>query len=125
MRLLDLMEPEILTISANDYAIEARRLMEQQHTNWILVLEKSQIAGVVLAQELASLPEGMLKERDVREYIRPNLLTINCEAQPREAERMLNRSGRNFLVVVQDNHPIGVITQESLVHGSRRQKQVS
>jgi CBS-domain-containing membrane protein len=114
MQVADLMDTHVLTISVNDYAIEAKRLMSQHERAWIIALEQSQIAGVVLAQDLERLSEALLKERDVREYVSTDLLMVSRDAQPQEAERLLRRSGRDFLTVMDENWPIGILTQDAL-----------
>ncbi len=115
MLLQELMSTEILTISANDYAAEALRLMNHHARTWVIVLESDQIAGIVFLQDLERLTESTLKERDVREYLRTNLLMIGNEAHPQEAERMLRCSGMDFLTVVKNNYPVGIITQDHLM----------
>lgn len=108
------MDTNVLTISVNDYAIEAKRLMLQHDRAWIIALEQTQIAGVVLAKDLERLSEAILKERDVGEYISTDLLMVSRDAQPQEAERLLRRSGRDFLTVMDENWPIGILTQDDL-----------
>lgn len=117
MQVADLMDTHVLTISVNDYAIEAKRLMSQHDRAWIIALEQSQIAGVVLAKDLERLSEAILKERDVREYVSADLLMVSRDAQPQEAERLLRRSGRDFLTVMDENWPIGILTQDALTQG--------
>lgn len=123
MRLLDLIQPEVLTISVNDYAIEAQRLMAQQQATWIIVLEGLQMVGVVFAEELKDLSPALLNERDVREYVRAYPLTVNNDVSIQEAKRLLNRSGLDFLMVLRDNQPVGIITQANLSQDSSHQRQ--
>lgn len=125
MQLTEMMEAEILTISANDYAIEALRLMNQRNAPWAIVLDRDWIAGIVYAQELNRFPASLLKERDVQEYLRTNLLMIPEEAQPQEAERLLRNSGMDFLIVIRDNRPMGMITRDSLSRLAVKHKQAS
>lgn len=125
MQLTEIMEAEILTISANDYAIEALRLMSQRNAPWAIVLDRDWIAGIVYAHELNRFPETMLKERDVQEYLRTDLLVIPEHAQPQEAERLLRNSAMDFLIVIRDNRPMGMITRDSLSRLAVKHRQAS
>lgn len=123
MRLLDLIQPAVLTISMNDYAIEAQRLMVQQQSSWIIVLEGLQMVGVVFAEELSGLSPALLNERDVREYVRAYPLMVNHDVSIQEAQRLLKRSGLDFLTVLRDNQPVGIITQANLSQDYSHQRQ--
>jgi CBS domain-containing protein len=123
MRLLDLIQPEGLTISVNDYAIEAQRLMAEQQTSWIIVLEGLQMVGVVFERDLRGLPPALLNERDVREYVSAYPLTVDSGVSIQEASRLLNRSGLDFLTVLRDNQPIGIVTRENLSQHRSHQRQ--
>ncbi|WP_373532129.1 CBS domain-containing protein [Vampirovibrio sp.] len=123
MRLLELTEPVMLTISVNDYAMEAQRLMAQQQSGWIVVLEGLQMIGVVFAQELGALPPATLNDLDVREYLRPFPLTVSSDVSIEEAKRQLIRSGLDFMAVMENNQPIGILTLASLEQKRLQQRQ--
>lgn len=116
MHLQEIMDSRIGTVSANDYAAEALRLMTARNLSWSFVLDRNQVAGIILAKDLARLSDALLKERDVREYVTTNLLTVNIETELQEAIRLLNWSGHRFLGILKNNLPVGILTLESILN---------
>lgn len=116
MRIDEFMDTQVLTISVNDYAFEAKRLMAQQACDWMIALDRADVAGVVFAQELERASEAALKERDVREYVSAAWLRVNRDIQPQAAERLLRRSGYDLMVVVDENGLVGIVTLDTLAH---------
>ena len=114
MHIHELMDSRISTVSANDYAAEALRVMASRNLSWSFVLDRNQIAGIIRAKDLARLSDALLKERDVREYVITSLVTVNIEADLNEAERLLRRSGQHFLGIIKGNLPVGILTQGAL-----------
>lgn len=120
MRIFDIMDSRIGTISANDYAIEALRMMSAQQCPWIFVLEANELAGVIYARDLERYSETVLRDRDVREYLVSNVATVDADLDIQEAERLLRISGKGFLAVTKEGRPIGIITPKSLVLPGRK-----
>lgn len=128
MQVDEIMDTHVLTISVNDYAIEARRLMAQFECEWIIALDHAEVAGVVLAGDLRNIPESILKERDVREFVSGELPRVSRTAKPREAQRLLRQTELDFLTVMDDDWPIGIVTGKALAgkgksSGERAHKQ--
>jgi len=120
MRIFDIMDSTVGTISANDYAIEALRMMIKQKCPWIFVLESNELAGVIYARDLERYSETVLRDRDVREYLVSNVGTIEADTDIQEAERLLRNSTRGFLAVIKDGRPIGMLTPKCLVLPGRK-----
>jgi len=122
MRLHELMDPRIGTVSANDYAAEALLLMNARNLGWCFVLDRNEVTGIIQAKDLDRIPETVLKERDVREFVRGNLPTVNIDAEVQEAERLLRRSGQRWLGILRNNLPVGILSQDafSLEDGYRQ-----
>jgi len=114
MRVYDIMDSRIATVSANDYAAEALRLMTLWRRPWIFVLDCNELIGIAYAKDMERLSQSLLREQDVREHLKTNLLAIGPDADAQEAERMLRLGRREFLTVVKDGCPIGIITPDSL-----------
>lgn len=108
------MDRSITTISANDYAAEALRVMTARGQSKILVLERDEVVGVVSASDLQRMSDASLKDRDVREFMATRMLAIHVETQLQEAERLLRLSGLDFLTVVKDAYPVGIVNKETL-----------
>lgn len=62
------------TISANDYLLEAFRLMRFSKQPHLTVLEGGQVIGAIHIQDLEQLPEPVLMNGDVRDYCRKESL---------------------------------------------------
>jgi predicted transcriptional regulator len=48
---------------------------------------------------------------------------VNNDVSIQEAKRLLNQSGLDFLTVLRDNQPVGIITQANLSQGRSYQRQ--
>lgn len=120
MHISEIMDTGFSTISANDYAIEAQRIMTTRQCPWLFVLDRNELAGIICARDLERYSEATLRDRDVREFMVTSVLPITSDADIQEAERMLRGSSRGFLAVVKEGRPVGVITPKSLVRPGRK-----
>lgn len=125
MHIHELMDSRISTVSANDYAAEALRVMASRNLSWSFVLDRNQVVGMVHAKDLSRLSDGVLKECDVREYVNTSLITIHIETDINEAERLLRRSGHAFLGIVKNDLPIGILTQEAIIRAGMTQLELA
>jgi predicted transcriptional regulator len=114
MRLHELMDSRVGTVSANDYAAEALHLMNLRSLSWCFVLDRNEVTGLVWARDLAQLPDALLMERDVREFVTTQLLTVNIDTEVQEVERLLHRTGQRLLGVVKNNLPVGILNRDAL-----------
>lgn len=112
MSLTELMNINIGSVSANDYAGEALSLMREKNLAWAFVLDRSQVVGIVYARDLERLSEMGQLEQDVRELMKTNLMIVSPEVERREVERLLKLSEHGFVAVIHDDRPLGVITWE-------------
>ena len=124
MQLHELMDPRIGTVSANDYAVEALSLMNSRNLNWCFVLDRNEVNGIIWAEDLLRIPDTLLKERDVREFVTARLLTISIDADLSEAERLLHRSGQPVLAILKNNLPVGILSQDAISRVRRSQQRM-
>lgn len=61
-------------ISANDYLLEALRLMTLCRSERLQVLEGSQVVGVIYREDIERLPDRILQHADVRDLCRRGML---------------------------------------------------
>lgn len=125
MHLHELMDPRIGTVSANDYAAEALQLMNSRNLSWCFVLDRNEVTGLVWADDLAHLPDTLLKERDVREFVTTSLLTVSIDTDLQEVERLLHRSGQHLLGIIQNNLPVGIISEDHIRRENKAQRALS
>jgi predicted transcriptional regulator len=114
MKLLDVMDPNIVTVSANDYAADALSLMRQRGLSEVFVLQRDEVCGIVFAVDLAYLPDEVLKDRDVREFMVPSVAMAECELSTEEAEQLLDRTHMGTVAVMCGKQPVGVVTERDL-----------
>jgi CBS domain-containing protein len=114
MLLQEIMESRVFTVSANDYALEALRLLQRKRQPWAFVLDCDGVAGIVLRETLESLPEDYLHEDDVRRHTTEQIIMVGPEVESQEAERLLRLSQQGFLAIIEGKRPIGIITAENL-----------
>ena len=114
MHLYEIMDSRIGTVSANDYALEALRIMTMRRLSWCFVLDRNQVAGIIRYKDLARLSDAVLKEQDVREYVMPSLVTVSIDTELKEAKRILQRCGQHFVGVVKNDLPVGILTLEAM-----------
>lgn len=125
MHIHELMDSRISTVSANDYAAEALRVMASRNLSWSFVLDRNQVVGMIQAKDLSRLSDELLKECDVREYVNTSLITIHIETDLNEAERLLRRSGHPFLGIIKNDLPIGILTQEAIIRSGITQLELA
>jgi CBS domain-containing protein len=115
MRLWEVMEPTRESVSANDYAAEALQRMRNRGCDWAFVLDRNEVVGLVFARDLERQPPDYLQEEDVRRYMTTRLILIGPDIASQEAERLLRLSRQDFLAVVEDHRPVGIVTAHSLI----------
>lgn len=114
MSLLEVMDSRVEFVSANDYAIEALRMMHARKVPWICVLDRDNVTGVILAKDLEKIPDNRLQEEDVREHLQGAQVGIQADTEPQQAERLLRFSGLRFLIVWLGSRVAGILTKETL-----------
>jgi CBS domain-containing protein len=121
LRVGNLMTIDPITISADDTAAEAERLLKTYRVSGLPVLEDNALVGVISQTDLLSarsseLISGNWERLRVRHLMTRPPLTVNATAQVRSAARRMIDNHIHRLVVVDDaNRPIGVITPLDLL----------
>lgn len=119
MFLHEVMESDIATVSAFDYAVEALTLMRRACLERVFVLDRDEIAGVVFRHDLERQSEAALRDRDVREYMNTGLAMADAQSTLEEAERLMRRRRLVYLAVMQNKRLVGAVPIRDLPARSR------
>jgi CBS domain-containing protein len=121
LRVGNLMTIDPVTISADDSASEAERLLKLYRISGLPVLEADVLAGVISQTDLLTARSSELISSNwqrlrVRHLMSRPPLTVNATASVRAAARRMIDHHIHRLVVVDDaDHPVGVITPLDLL----------
>ena len=115
MRLKDVMSKNFRTISPNDTATEAQYQMSQYNSSHLVVIERSEVVGIVSAKELENIDGRFLKSRDVRDFMTPNVVTANLEMDVGEAAKLMRGNVASCLPVMDGNTLVGIVTISDLL----------
>ena len=115
MRLQDVMSKQVKIISPNDSADEAVFLMRQQNIHHLVVMEGSEIIGVISSRDLENVSEKARKDLDVRDFMTSNAMVASPETTLKEAANMMRGNTIGCLPVVDKNRLVGIITTTDLL----------
>jgi chloride channel protein, CIC family len=124
MEVADLMERRVVTVSANDYAMEALSLMREKGLSELLVVDRNEVVGYVERRILECQMPRTLAERDVREYMNPHVTFAEPDTSADEADWLMRRDSLPSLPVMENRRLQGVVTRRSLNRSSRRPRAV-
>jgi predicted transcriptional regulator len=114
----DLMTETIISLSAKKNVMDAAQKMEKKDLSSILVKDDSEYIGIVTDRDI--ITRVVLKELNPRNTRIGNvmsspLITISAEASLESAAEAMRRHKIRRLVVKENNHIIGIITESDIV----------
>jgi len=112
-RLHQIMDRQVATVSANDYALDALILMRARRITRAVVLDRDNAVGLLFARDLERFSEMTLADRDVRECMTPAVELVSPAARLEDLEAILSR-GRACLAVTQGRRILGILAPEDL-----------
>lgn len=106
------MHKGVITVSPNGTAIEAARLMVENHVHRVYVEEDGKVTGVLSIEDLLVAVRGLHLEQPIGEVMTKPVIVIPISTTIREAATKLDRVGVTGVAVVDEyNHPVGMFTQ--------------
>lgn len=124
----DIMTSDIISISADDRLIHARKVIMDSKVGRLLLTEDNELAGIITSKDIAKAfvsfrkhtPDkyqaSQIKELCVGDYMSKNVETISQDASiPELADAMLETGYNGYPVVDEDNQIIGIVTQSDLL----------
>ena len=115
MRLQDVMSTQVKIISPNDSADEAMFLMRQQNIHHLVVVENSEVIGVLSSRDLENVSEKVRKDRDVRDFMTPHVTVASPDTTLKEAANLMRGNTIGSLPVVEKKRLVGIITTTDLL----------
>lgn len=124
----DIMTSDIISISADDRLIHARKVIMDSKVGRLLLTEDNELAGIITSKDIAKAfvsfrkhtPDkyqaSQIKELIAGDYMSTNVETISQDASiPQLADAMLETGYNGYPVVDYDDQIIGIVTQSDLL----------
>ncbi len=124
----DIMTRDIISISADDRLIHARKVIMDSKVGRLLLTEDNELAGIITSKDIAKAfvsfrkhtPDkyqaSQIKELTVGEFMSTNVQTISQDATiPELADAMLETGYNGYPVVDDEDQIIGIVTQSDLL----------
>jgi CBS domain-containing protein len=107
----DFMTTNVITIEANRTVLEAAKLMHQQDVGDLVVMEGAAAKGIVTERDLVRRVMALKKPLDIKvsEVMSNPLITIDQDAQLRDAARCMVKFKIRRLPVTKDSMLVGII----------------
>ena len=124
----DIMTTDIVSISADDRLIHARKVIMDSKIGRLLLTEDNELAGIITSKDIAKAfvsfrkhtPDkyqaSQIKELIAGDYMSTNVETISQDATiPQLADAMIETGYNGYPVVDYDDQIIGIVTQSDLL----------
>ena len=107
----DFMTTNVITIDIDRNVLEAAKLMHQQDVGDLVVMDGPEAKGIVTERDLVRRVMAMKKPLDtkVSEVMSNPLITIDQDAQLRDAARLMVKYKIRRLPVTKENMLVGII----------------
>ncbi|MGD0449901.1 MAG: CBS domain-containing protein [Candidatus Bathyarchaeia archaeon] len=105
------MTNNVITIEVNRNVLEAAKLMHQQDVGDLVVMDGVEAKGIVTERDLVRRVMALKKPLDIKvsEVMSKPLITIEENAQLRDAARLMAKYKIRRLPVTKDNVLVGII----------------
>lgn len=108
----DVMQKNVLTVHAESSVREAARLMVEHHVHRLFVTEDRKLSGVLSTKDVMVAISDERLTHPISELMTQSVLTVEYDDPASLAAEKLEQAHVSGLVVVEDEWPIGVFTQE-------------
>jgi len=113
MNIRDVMTPNPRTVTADDSIQNAARIMRDEDTGAVPVVENGRPVGIVTDRDIVvrALAEDKDTDVSVREAVSGKPVTVRPSASVDEAIQLMRDNAiRRLPVVDKDNRPVGIVT---------------
>lgn len=109
---------EIYTLSKNDSALEAVKLLREKGLSSVFVCEDDKIVGIVTEKDLIN--KVLAKDLRASEVMLKNIMSypvvsVESKVSVRNALQIMAKNNFRRLLVLENNKPIGIITERFIV----------
>ncbi len=121
-----LMTPDPISISADSSAAEAGDLMGEKKIRHLLVMEEGKLQGLLTRSSLGRALPGrgtgltrfeynyLTANTPIRDVMIPDPLLCSEDMPAEEAARIMNENRISSLVVLENDYPVGIITDTDI-----------
>ncbi|TBR22090.1 MAG: CBS domain-containing protein [Candidatus Nitrosotenuis sp.] len=114
----EFMETRLLAQVSELTITDAVNTMIENGIDSVIVLEDNEVSGIVTYKDI--LYDVVAKGRDplkttIKEIMHKPLIVIHRDAKVREAISLMSKNNIRRLIVTDDNRPIGIISQKTMV----------
>lgn len=112
MHIRDVMTPNPRTVTPNDSIQSAARIMRDEDTGAVPVVENGRPVGIVTDRDIvvrAVAEDGQLN-RPIREIVTGSIVSATPEMSTREAAELMSEHQVRRLPVVENNRLVGIVS---------------
>ena len=126
MNIRDVMTPNPRTISPDDSIQNAARVMRDEDTGVVPVVENGRPVGVVTDRDIVvrAVADGDQPNRSVREIISTRLVSVSPDMSTQEASELMSEHQVRRLPVVENDHLVGIVSIGDLAVKEGRDRRV-
>jgi CBS domain-containing protein len=112
MNIRDVMTPNPRTVSPNDSIQNAARIMRDEDTGAVPVVENGRPVGMVTDRDIVvrAVADGGLVDRPVRDIATTDLVAVSPEMSTREANELMREHQVRRLPVVDGERLVGIVS---------------
>jgi len=112
MNIRDVMTPNPRTLSPNDSIQSAARLMRDEDTGVIPVVDNGRAVGLVTDRDIVvrAVADGGQLDRPVRDIATTNLVSVTPDMSTREANELMREHQVRRLPVVEGERLVGMVS---------------
>jgi CBS domain-containing protein len=112
MHIRDVMTPDPRTITPNDSIREAARIMRDEDTGAVPVVENGRPVGMITDRDIVvrAVAEDSQMNRPVRDIVTSNVLSASPEMSTREAAELMSEHQIRRLPVVENDRLVGIVS---------------
>lgn len=112
MHIRDVMTPNPTSVSPDDSIQSAARIMRDEDTGVVPVVENGRAVGVVTDRDIvvrAVAEDGQLS-KSIRDIVTGNIVSATPDMSTREAAELMSEHQVRRLPVVENNHLVGIVS---------------
>lgn len=109
---VDLMTKDVLTVGPDDPVSTAAQVMVENHVHRVFVLDGNLLIGVLSTSNMMGAIADARVMDPIARYMSEPVLTVDLDTPLDDAVRRLNDADVRGLVVVDQDWPVGLFTQE-------------
>ena len=126
MNIRDVMTPNPRTVSPDDTIESAARIMRDEDTGAVPVVQNGRAIGMVTDRDIVvrAVADGTTTSRPVREIVTGRLVSVSPETSTREASELMSEHQIRRLPVIENERLVGIVSIGDLAVKEAKDKRV-